>query len=822
MANLWDRLTGPTNQEKAAYEINRLNIRQGREQERTQYAMNLANQMAQNGIWNPEEGPSSFKIDEFLRQDPATGMYVHQGLILQGMNMSNKFTTFLDTKEGVEKNAFAVTLDPNTPDGQGPVIIMQRDDNGKFAPKTNTASDAPEGIPTMTQDEFEGLMMLNFGMISNLAYPDLAQGQLVSRATRRDDNTWDEKGNVRGSLNDVYAQAGETANEIDAADIPVGEGTSMITELAGELKARHDALVAEEQKEIEGMDVDPSFGSIPKNSVERKSLPSRTIDTSDPKAKSAYELAKKILATDETVVYGEDDRMALLQGYWEIVERPTAGNKHYTNVGMGTQNKFQTTGNMSYAVRRLQEASNLDPDEMIKVSSNERLKMNQYIKRKTGRKSSRNKFKGSEIAEMWQWRVDTYNKKWKDMAQEVVDNLEKDDAALKEAGGNQRNTVVTRIKNLESELETMQLSPSVKTEKENQLQAARKQLNAIDGNVGPGLMDSTIPNIITKGEDGKDLLEKDENDLISPENAEKFIKQNESVIQLLSENDDLKNKFKAYVDKYGVQSLEDLKNTREEGRRDGEIDLTDVDIALISAAYDQSDQPFHTKFSGYLNAFSGERGTQQARAINAENLKMALDTFNRNRSDWEAQLGQKFVDLNEELIELMWDEEGDLTDWNERAQLKTTNLLNEIKNLRGGVHFNYNTKTKKYEISGPNVAAAKDALEHTAGILFLQAVRRQGPADFPDRIQGWFSPGDPIDIGQIMRKVRYRREVPGDSNSPIEEIYLTPAGRPLTEAQGSLKPGGLSFRFGGPKENSYGRNLLMYFIQELGTDVGKQ
>ena len=163
---------------------------------------------------------------------------------------------------------------------------------------------------------------------------------------------------------------------------------------------------------------------------------------------------------------------------------------------------------------------------------------------------------------------------------------------------------------------------------------------------------------------------------------------------------------------------------------------------------------------------------------------------------------------------MLFDDKGNYQAFNDETRAKVSNLLNQVKNLPGAPKFV--VKNGKYEIQTEG-EFAKDALKGIAGLLFTQAVEDEGSVDFKDWFQGIFSPGDPKNIGNLIDNVRFRRTNPGDPNSPIEEIYFTPAGS-NREAQGSLKPGDFTYRFGGPNENAFARNLILYYIQEYGIE----
>ena len=291
------------------------------------------------------------------------------------------------------------------------------------------------------------------------------------------------------------------------------------------------------------------------------------------------------------------------------------------------------------------------------------------------------------------------------------------------------------------------------------------------------------------------------------EEVQAFFDNNKETIEAISKDGDLVNRFRDVISKYGVETEEDL-NKVPFGTAQAN-NVTYQDAAIVLAAYDKQ-QNFADALFKYMGVYDRKMSMDKT----ALETDILYGDYLRDQRKYRQELTQEFIDAEAELIPLLFDEDGDYQAFTGETRAKVSNLLNQVKNLPGAPKFV--VKDGKYEIQTEG-DFARDSLKGIAGLLFAQAVEVEGSVDFKDWFQGLFSPGDPKNIGNLIDNVRFERVNPGDPNSPIREIYFTPAGS-NREAQGSLKPGDFTFRFGGPNENAYARNLIMYYIQEYGKE----
>ena len=291
------------------------------------------------------------------------------------------------------------------------------------------------------------------------------------------------------------------------------------------------------------------------------------------------------------------------------------------------------------------------------------------------------------------------------------------------------------------------------------------------------------------------------------EEVQAFFDNNKETIEAISKDGDLVNRFRDVISKYGVETEEDL-NKVPFGTAQAN-NVTYQDAAIVLAAYDKQ-QNFADALFKYMGVYDRKMSMDKT----ALETDILYGDYLRDQRKYRQELTQEFIDAEAELIPLLFDEDGDYQAFTGETRAKVSNLLNQVKNLPGAPKFV--VKDGKYEIQTEG-DFARDSLKGIAGLLFAQAVEVEGSVDFKDWFQGLFSPGDPKNIGNLIDNVRFERVNPGDPNSPIREIFFTPAGS-NREAQGSLKPGDFTFRFGGPNENAYARNLIMYYIQEYGKE----
>lgn len=290
------------------------------------------------------------------------------------------------------------------------------------------------------------------------------------------------------------------------------------------------------------------------------------------------------------------------------------------------------------------------------------------------------------------------------------------------------------------------------------------------------------------------------------EEVQSFFDNNKETIEAISKDGDLINRFREVITKYGVESEEDLKKVpfgTAEARN-----VTYQDAAIVLAAYDKQ-QNFADALFKYMGVYDRKMSMDKT----ALETDILYGDYLRDQRNYRQELTQEFLDAEAELIPLVF-EDGDYKPLNDETRAKVSNLLNQVKNLPGAPKFV--VKDGKYEIETEG-EFARDSLKGIAGLLFAQAVETEKSVGFKDWFGDLFAPGDPKSIGNLIDNVRFERVNPGDPNSPIREIYFTPAGS-NREAKGSLKPSDFTFRFGGPNENAFARNLIMYYIQEYGVE----
>lgn len=290
------------------------------------------------------------------------------------------------------------------------------------------------------------------------------------------------------------------------------------------------------------------------------------------------------------------------------------------------------------------------------------------------------------------------------------------------------------------------------------------------------------------------------------EEVQSFFDNNKETIEAISKDGDLINRFREVITKYGVESEEDLKKVpfgTAEARN-----VTYQDAAIVLAAYDKQ-QNFADALFKYMGVYDRKMSMDKT----ALETDILYGDYLRDQRKYRQELTQEFLDAEAELIPLVF-EDGDYKPLNDETRAKVSNLLNQVKNLPGAPKFV--VKNGKYEIETEG-EFARDSLKGIAGLLFAQAVETEKSVGFKDWFGDLFAPGNPKSIGNLIDNVRFERVNPGDPNSPIREIYFTPAGS-NREAKGSLKPSDFTFRFGGPNENAYARNLIMYYIQEYGKE----
>jgi hypothetical protein len=310
---------------------------------------------------------------------------------------------------------------------------------------------------------------------------------------------------------------------------------------------------------------------------------------------------------------------------------------------------------------------------------------------------------------------------------------------------------------------------------------------------------TSVPDIEIQGELKPDA---------TAEEVQTFFEANEKSLRALSQDGDLVNRIRQVITDFGVETKEDLKKIPF-GTPEAK-GVTALDTAIMFAAYDNQ-QNFSSALKDYISVLSTQATitrTQQGTAIDLQN-------YYDSQNEKVASLNQTFLDAEKSFIDTVFDEDGDFKRFTPKDRALVSNLVNEIKGLPGAPGFEF--RNGKYVITGEATTTVRDSLKGVAGVLFAQAVDQEKSVDFPDWVGDLFAPGDPQNIGNLIDNVRFRRVDPGDPDSPIAEIYFTPPGSER-EAKGSLKPKNFTYRFGGPNENAFARNLILYYIQENGIE----
>lgn len=369
---------------------------------------------------------------------------------------------------------------------------------------------------------------------------------------------------------------------------------------------------------------------------------------------------------------------------------------------------------------------------------------------------------------------------------QVKENIKTDSAAIAEAQASEEQRKTDRLSNLEQQLQNPNLSEARKAEIQAELDKAKT----------PAKDTSTSFTLNGELKDGA-----------TKEEVQSFFDNNKETIEAISKDGDLINRFREVITKYGVESEEDL-NKIPFGTAEAR-NVTYQDAAIVLAAYDKQQN-----FADALYKYMGVYDRKMSMDKTALETDILYNDYLRDQRKYRQELTQEFLDAEADLIPLLFDDKGNYQSFTPETRAKVSNLMNQVKNLPGAPKFV--VKNGVYEIQTEG-EFAKDSLKGIAGLLFTQAVEDEGSVDFKDWFQGLFSPGDPKNIGNLIDNVRFRRVNPGDPNSPIAEIYFTPAGS-NREAQGSLKPGDFTYRFGGPNENAFARNLILYYIQEYGIE----
>ena len=310
---------------------------------------------------------------------------------------------------------------------------------------------------------------------------------------------------------------------------------------------------------------------------------------------------------------------------------------------------------------------------------------------------------------------------------------------------------------------------------------------------------TSVPDIEIQGELKPDA---------TAEEVQTFFEANEESLRALSQDGDLVNRIRQVITDFGVETKEDLKKIPF-GTPEAK-GVTALDTAIMFAAYDNQ-QNFSSALKDYISVLGTQATitrTQQATAID-------LEKYYQTQRENVASLNETFLDAEKSFIDTVFDEDGDFKRFTPKDRALVSNLVNQVKGLPGAPGFEF--KNGKYVITGEATQTVRDSFKGIAGVLFSQAVDQEGSVDFKDWFGDIFAPGDPQNIGNLIDNVRFRRVDPGDPNSPIAEIYFTPPGSER-EAKGSLKPSNFTYRFGGPNENAYARNLILYYIQEYGIE----
>ena len=310
---------------------------------------------------------------------------------------------------------------------------------------------------------------------------------------------------------------------------------------------------------------------------------------------------------------------------------------------------------------------------------------------------------------------------------------------------------------------------------------------------------TSVPDIEIQGELKPDA---------TAEEVQTFFEANEESLRALSQDGDLVNRIRQVITDFGVETKEDLKKIPF-GTPEAK-GVTALDTAIMFAAYDNQ-QNFSSALKDYISVL----GTQATITKTQQTTAIELQKYYDSQNEKVASLNQTFLDAEKSFIDTVFDEDGDFKRFTPKDRALVSNLVNQVKGLPGAPGFEF--KNGKYVITGEATQTVRDSLKGIAGVLFAQAVDQEKSVDFLDWFGDIFAPGDPQNIGNLIDNVRFRRVDPGDPNSPIAEIYFTPPGSER-EAKGSLKPSNFTYRFGGPNENAYARNLILYYIQEYGIE----
>lgn len=361
-----------------------------------------------------------------------------------------------------------------------------------------------------------------------------------------------------------------------------------------------------------------------------------------------------------------------------------------------------------------------------------------------------------------------------------------------------------RPKNLAETMKVMGLSITDYQKGPRNRLDAPAAVRALSEKVNQSLMKEPDPATITST---SFTLNGELKDGATKEEVQSFFDNNKETIEAISKDGDLINRFREVITEYGVESEEDL-NKIPFGTAEAK-NVTYQDAAIVLAAYDKQ-QNFADALYKYMGVYDRKMGMEKT----ALETDILYGNYLQDQQKYRQELTDNFIKAEEELIPLLFDDKGNYQAFTDETRAKVSNLLNQVKSLPGAPKFV--VKNGKYEIQTEG-EFAKDSLKGIAGLLFAQAVEVEGSVDFKDWFGDLFGPNDPKSIGNLIDNVRFRRTNPGDPNSPIAEIYFTPAGS-NREAKGSLKPGDFTYRFGGPNENAFARNLILYYIQEYGVE----
>ena len=383
---------------------------------------------------------------------------------------------------------------------------------------------------------------------------------------------------------------------------------------------------------------------------------------------------------------------------------------------------------------------------------------------------------------------DKYLKEKEDLLNQVKENIKTDSASIEKAQADKETTKSLQIQNIKKQLENTNLTPTRKKELEDQLATLETPQQL-----------TSVPDIEIQGELKPNA---------TAEEVQTFFEANEESLKALSQDGDLVNRIRQVITDFGVEKKEDLKKIPF-GTPEAK-GVTALDTAIMFAAYDNQ-QNFSSALKDYISVL----GTQATITKTQQTTAIELQNYYDSQNEKVASLNQTFLTAEENFINTVFDEDGDFKAFTPKDRALVSNLVNEVKGLPGAPGFEF--KDGKYVITGEATQTVRDSLKGIAGVLFSQAVDQEGSVDFKDWFGDIFAPGDPQNIGNLIDNVRFRRVDPGDPNSPIAEIYFTPPGSER-EAKGSLKPSNFTYRFGGPNENAYARNLILYYIQEYGIE----